>query len=209
MARKPSERRNYKEEDMELNLTPMMNLISILIPVLLLSSVFVEIAVLNVTAPAIGSAAAADKPPEKPDRPPLNLTVTITDQGYTVAASGAVLPGPGGEKGPTYPVKQSTVACQRYVGTWPPPRARNRELPKCERSEQSLQFWVYDNEALTKTLVEIKEAFPDENRIILAAEPAIQYEAITDAMDASREGKDPGGDKRALFEEVVLSPGLS
>ena len=29
MAKKPSERRNYEDEDMELNLTPMMNLISL------------------------------------------------------------------------------------------------------------------------------------------------------------------------------------
>ena len=35
MAKKPSERRNYEDEDMELNLTPMMNLISLLIPCLL------------------------------------------------------------------------------------------------------------------------------------------------------------------------------
>ena len=65
MAKKPSERRNYEDEDMELNLTPMMNLISLLIPCLLISMVFVEIATINVTAPAIGSASDGD-PPEKP-----------------------------------------------------------------------------------------------------------------------------------------------
>ena len=47
MAKKPSERRNYSETEMELNLTPMMNLIAILIPVLLVSTVFVEIAVIT------------------------------------------------------------------------------------------------------------------------------------------------------------------
>ena len=83
MAKKPSERRNYEDEDMELNLTPMMNLISLLIPCLLISMVFVEIATINVTAPAIGSASDGD-PPEKPDKPPLNLVVTITDKGYHI-----------------------------------------------------------------------------------------------------------------------------
>ena len=83
--------------------------------------VFVEIATINVTAPAIGSASDGD-PPEKPDKPPLNLVVTITDKGYTLAASGGVLPGvapaEGGEAtGPTIPLKTAEVGCVRYVGT--------------------------------------------------------------------------------------------
>ena len=36
-----------------------------------------------------------------------------------------------------------------------------------------------------------------------------EFESITDVMDASREIKDPGGEMRTLFDEVVLSPGLS
>ena len=96
MAKKPSQRRNFKEEEMELNLTPFMNMIAILIPALLISTAFVEIAVLNVAAPAIGS--APETPPDQdPDKPPLNLTITVTDKGYTVAGSGAVLPGQEGE----------------------------------------------------------------------------------------------------------------
>ena len=92
MSKKPSERRNFKEQDMELNLTPMMNLIAILIPAILISVVFVEVAVINVSAPAIGSTPDTEDQ-EKPDKPPLNLTVTVTDKGYTVAGSGGVLGG--------------------------------------------------------------------------------------------------------------------
>lgn len=210
--RKPSERRNYKDEDMELNLVPMMNLISILIPALLISVAFVEIAVINVSAPAIGSTPDQEEPPED-DKPPLNLTVTITDKGYTIAASGAVL-GPDGQEagddaGPTIPIKQDTVECKKYLETRPPPRKKNANLPPCEDGEQNQQFWVYDAEKLTAKLIEIHEAFPDERRIIIAAEPDIEYEAITDVMDASREYKDPGGEIRPLFDEVVLSPGLT
>ncbi len=210
--RKPSERRNYKDEDMELNLVPMMNLISILIPALLISVAFVEIAVINVSAPAIGSTADQEEEPED-DKPPLNLTVTVTDKGYTIAASGAVL-GPDGqeageEAGPTIPIKQETVGCSKYLDTRPPPRKKNANMPPCEEPEQSQQFWIYDTEKLTAKLIEIHEAFPDERRIIIAAEPDIEYEAITDVMDASREYKDPGGEIRPLFDEVVLSPGLT
>jgi biopolymer transport protein ExbD len=210
--RKPSERRNFKEADMEINLTPMMNLIAILIPALLISVAFVEVAVINVAAPAIGSAPEQeqDKPP---DKPPLNLTVTITDKGYTVAGSGGVLGGEleAGEEqtGPTIPIIQKTIDCGKYIGTVPPPRPKNKGSGPCKEAKETRTFWIYDNDALTDKLVEIKDAYPDERRIIIAAEPETDYESITDVMDSSREIKDPGGEMRTLFDEVVLSPGLS
>lgn len=207
--RKPSERRNYKDEEQELNLVPMMNLISILIPALLISVAFVEVAVINVSAPAIGPSDSQDETP-KDDKPPLNLTVTITDKGYTIAASGAVLPGEGGASGPTIPIKQQSVSCLKYLDTRPPPRKLNQDTPPCANAEDSQTFNVYDVDALATKLVEIKDAVDeDERRIIIAAEPDVEYEAITDVMDASREIQNPGGEVRVLFDEVVLSPGLS
>ncbi len=218
MAKKPSDRRNYKEPSMEINLTPMMNLITILIPVLLVSTVFVEIAVINVAAPAIGGAPQDDQP-DKPDKPPLNLTVTITDKGYTVAGSGGVLgdkpaegeaaAAPDAASGPTIPIVQQATSCKAYRGTWPPPRSKNRDSARCEKAEDTRTFWVYDMEALREKLIEIKDGFPDEHRIIIAGEPDIEFESLVDVMDMSREVKDPGGEIRTLFDEVVLSPGLS
>lgn len=208
MAKKPSERRNFKEESQDLNLTPMMNLVAILIPALLMSTVFIEIAVVNVAAPAIGGAAADDQP--KDDKPPLNLTVTVTDQGYTVAGSGGVLGAAEGaeQKGPTIPIVQKSISCQRYLSTWPPPRVRNKEQAKCTNPEDKRTFWSYDVEALQRKLIEVKDAFPDEVRMIIAAEEQVEFEVIIDVMDAGREIKDQGGEVRELFPEVVLSPGL-
>jgi biopolymer transport protein ExbD len=213
-ARKPSERRNYEEEDMEPNLLPMMNLVSLLIPCLLISMVFVEIAVINVTAPAIGSSSDADpEKKDKPDKPPLNLTVTVTDKGYTLAGSGGVLPGvnppaEGESAGPTIPLIDTKVKCERYVGTWAPPRAVNRSQPKCEAKAER-NYRVYDTKKLQTMLVGIKESFPDEKKVIIAAEPDVEFEAITDVMDMARDIKPEGEERRELFPEVVLSPGLS
>jgi len=211
MAKKPSQRRNFQDEEMELNLTPMMNLIAILIPALLVSTVFVEIAVINVSAPAIGTAPDAEPPKDKPDKPPLNLTVTVTDKGYTLAGSGGVLNTVGADaeaKGPTIPIIQSQVDCQHYLGTWPPPRSKNRSQAKCE-DVGPRTFWVYDRGALTKKFLELKDAFPEETRMIIAAEEDIEFEAIINVMDSGRESKKEGDEARELFPEVVLSPGLS
>jgi biopolymer transport protein ExbD len=212
MARKPSQRRNYHEEEMELNLTPMMNLIAILIPALLVSTVFVEIAVINVSAPAIGTAPDAEPPKDKPDKPPLNLTVTVTDKGFTLAGSGGVLNTVGADaetKGPTIPIIQKQVSCQRFLGTWPPPRSKNRSQAKCENPEDTRTFWVYDEGSLQKKFLELKDAFPEEKRMIIAAEEDIEFEAIINVMDAGRMVKGEGDEPRELFPEVVLSPGLS
>ena len=68
-------------------------------------------------------------------------------------------------------------------------------------------FAVYDNKALTRKLIDIKDEYPDERRIIIQPGPEVEYEAIVDVMDAARDVKSEKGDIRALFDEVVMSPG--
>lgn len=175
MARKPSERRHGEEADNELNLIPIMNLVLMLIPAILITAAFVEITVINVSAPQIGGG-APQEPQEKPDKPPLNLTIVLTDQGFTIAGSGGVLgqeqADPNAQKGPTIP--------KTGDGT-------------------------YDWAGLTKKLVEIKDAFPEETKVIINAEPDIKYEFLVGTMDAARETLD----HRELFPDVILSAGIT
>jgi biopolymer transport protein TolR len=81
-----------EEEAGELNLVPYMDIVTNII-IFLLASVVNQVALgnINVSSPAIsaGGGAAADTPPEKP---PLNLTISVGASGFTVAASGGVLP---------------------------------------------------------------------------------------------------------------------
>lgn len=199
------------------DMTPMMNLIMLLIPCLLMSTVFIEITVLNVAAPSIGAPGGGDSSTPPPDKPPLNLTVTITSKGYTVAGAGGVLGAEvkEGEEstGPTIPIKEEKVNCAKYIGTVPVPRDRNKDRPPCTKEEGTnnvmKSFWVYDNDALQKKLLEIKEAYDEEERIIISAEKDVHYEAIVHVIDASRQYKDPATEEiHELFPEVVISPGL-
>ncbi len=103
MARKPSERGHRAEEKLPpLNIIPVMNLMIILIPSLLLMASFVQLAVINVAAPQIGTGDPSEREDEDEEER-LNLTITVTDRGFTISGSGATLPGEGEESGPTIP----------------------------------------------------------------------------------------------------------
>lgn len=85
------------EEDQELNLVPIMNMVTILIPFLLLSVEFVSLAVIDSTLPAIGKPAEQT---EEEDKEKLNLSVLVTSKGYSIVGANAVL---GEGEGPTVP----------------------------------------------------------------------------------------------------------
>lgn len=195
MSRNPSKRRHSNEIPEEpLNLIPIMNLLTILIPFLTLSAVFMRLAVLPTTLPSVADtsdAPAAEEPEKKEEdeKPRLNLTVSIVKDGFVVAGAGGVLGG-STEGGPTIPLKDG----------------------------------AYDFKALTDKLVEIKKQYPHEKDLILIPEmnltndPAkadIDYQTIIDTMDAVREAPEPIADSDGdgkidtiLFPGVIFSPGI-
>jgi biopolymer transport protein ExbD len=195
--RRPSQRRSFRESREDLNITPMMNLITILIPALLLSASFVAVSILEVEAPG-------DDPTPPEPYEALGLRLTVAEEGYTLTAANGRL---AAEPSSTIPIVNRSVACTLYVGTRPPPRARNAAQPVCSTPDAEWTFWVFDTEALHQRLVALKERFPHERAIVIVAEPDVQYEAIADAMDASRE-YDDGGQTRPLFDKVLVSPGI-
>ena len=79
-----------KYEPPEMNLIPFMNLMSALIPFLLVFSVFTQLAIIDINLPAEPKPGQKKKPKEK--KRELLLTVTITNEGFTIAAADAVLP---------------------------------------------------------------------------------------------------------------------
>jgi biopolymer transport protein ExbD len=81
-----------EEETGEINLVPYMDIVTNII-IFLLASVVNQVALgnVNVSVPTLSSGAgAADE--DKPEKLPLNLTVSVGATGFTVAASGGVLP---------------------------------------------------------------------------------------------------------------------
>lgn len=81
--------RKHRLEDGEpLNLVPIMNLVTILIPFLLMSAQFVTLAVIDSTLPAISTEVVpSDTPPEEK----LNLSLLVTGNGFTITGADMVL----------------------------------------------------------------------------------------------------------------------
>src|SRR3954453_20649884 len=91
MRRLKTEYDEAEEETAEINLVPYMDIVTNII-IFLLASVVQQVPLgnINVSSPTIGvGGAAADTEPEKP---PLNLTVTVAANGFIIGGSGAVIP---------------------------------------------------------------------------------------------------------------------
>lgn len=86
MARKVK----VKRIDPELDLLPIMNLFSILIPFLLSVAVFQKMAVIDINMPLQSIANPEDTPPPEDDM--LNLTVTVTSTGLQIASKNGFFP---------------------------------------------------------------------------------------------------------------------
>ena len=175
----------------ELNLIPIMNLVSILIPFLLMAAQFVNLAVIDSTLPAIGPPTVVEQDPD--EKPPLVLSVLITRRGLTVAGADAILSeqlgeaavpaeGEEEERGPTIPCPEDPCA----------------------------GIDSYDYGELTRILSLIKDEYPDDQNVILVPDTRIIYEVIVKVMDASREDSqnvDAQGKARELFPFVVIAGG--
>lgn len=161
-----------EEETGELNIIPYLDILMNLIIFMLLSMTgLATFGILNVNAPNYGAGASAAANPE--EKPPLLLTVAISKKGYYLAATGGVLPG----------VAEAGAA----VGEGAPTIGK-------------LADGSYDFNALTEKMKEIKSTFPQESKIIVAAETDIQYETLISTMDAVRETND----HKLLFPDVTL-----
>ncbi len=161
----------------EINIMPLMNIIMLLIPFLIMSTEFVKIGVINVSAPS--TCASCGNPTEPTIRPPapLNLTLNLTPQGVTLLTRGARIP-----QGCDLTPKGITAHSEALT------------FPNYRPQQAS---------ALRACLLKIKALFPQEDKIIVMADPSIPYHKIIELMDISREANN-----KALFPHVMLSAGV-
>jgi len=177
MAFRPSKRSSNSADDVEINMTPVMNLMVVLIPLLLSSAQYIKIGVIDLNLPpAVGTSVSQLGAPKETEKK-LDLAVTITNNGFFISSSLAVLKNVDGV-GPTIPLGENGQ---------------------------------YNFQQLSMKLYEIKKkalgTFSDTEKIVVQAEPQIDYQLLVNTLDASRsvtvEEK-----TYTLFPEVSLAAGV-
>lgn len=183
-----------QEDSQELNLIPIMNLVTILIPFLIMAAEFVQLSVIDSTLPAIGPPQPVE---EEPDKPPLNLSLAITGKGITVLGADAVLNPEGAGEG-------AAAAAPAVEGEERPPTVPCKSGGTCTGVDD------YDWDELTRILGLIKDQYPDDENVILVPDQRVRYEIIVKTMDSSREDKKTktaDNKNRTLFPFVVIAGG--
>ena len=153
-------REEHEEEEMEngeLNLVPFLDIVTNVIMFLMMTTTFAaSLADINVAAPTTSAAPSEGRSDE--DKHDLNLTVSITEKGITIAASGAVL----------------------YQDDIP---GKVPTIPKINNDKGLLD---HNYTALTAKMRKIKDQFGDETKVIINANNDITYEVVVATMDAVR-----------------------
>ena len=173
--------KNRKVEEQELNLVPIMNLVTMLIPLLLMSAQFIEYSIIDSTLPAISSepTQAGATPPEQM----LTLMVVMSEKGFTVTGADTVLDPANAAAGPLIPCTGGT----------------------CSSPDK------FDYKELTRRLGRVKDVYPEHEDLVLIPAPWIPYEVIVLTMDATREDRDRRDAQsraRVLFPNVVIAASL-
>jgi biopolymer transport protein ExbD len=183
MAYRPSKRMHHEEEGMEPFITPMMNLMVVLIPLLLSTAEFVRLGFIEINLPPEVSE-SAEQAVTLDEGDKLNLAITVTDRGFYLSSTLGVS---GDREGPTIP-KQVRDGTPQY-------------------NYQALSDSLYQ----MIILLDSGEGsmFTDTNQIIIIAEPDVRYEVIVKTMAAARAViiRDNGQPRsEPLFENISLSP---
>lgn len=150
-----------EEEESELDLVPIMNLVLILIPLLLLSVVFLEITVINVTMPqkSIG-------PPNQSGEPPKRLQLMVSKEGFWLIKGDQAMP----------PIPK----CAGQGG---------QNVTICLSSPDATELVErYDWLELYNTLMKLKSEaqWNDHEQIEIVAGSDIPFGVLVKAMDVSR-----------------------
>ena len=166
----------------DVDLTPIMCLFIILVPLLLLSAVFERLSALQVHLPQASTIEETEKPEEGP--------TGIVELRLLVKVDGLGLEG--------------TLSHD--------PSGKEKELYEDMVYDFPMQGDLYDLDKLRETLRDLKGKYPRHEQIVFLVDDKVSYDIIVQAMDTCRldyyveEGRKRS---RPLFPEIALSEPFS
>lgn len=161
-----------------LDLTPIMNMVLVLIPLMLLSVVFLTITVIDVTMPQRSAGAASDS-----GEPPKRLQVVISRQGFLVF------------DGPT--ARPPITGCQEGGVTVCVPSSKEKEEIETNRHD-----WA----GLYNELLKVKSqpGWNEHETIEIVADPKIPFATVVKVMDVARFQLAPAEDAKTATKGVEM-----
>jgi biopolymer transport protein ExbD len=206
-------RNRDSEEVADTDVTPMLNLMVMLIPFLLTSSEFVKIGAIEMKLPESTkpSAVQAEAPAEEHQGPKLNLGVVITSKGFGIFDyfKEAKPDSSVGDKPADIPLVNGEYDFQ----------ALNDRLADIKKKAlyEIVRRYTQDITEST-TLVELSNAyqklepftppfFADHESIKIVAEEQVKYKTVVAVMDASRGYRTPEGNV-TMFPNVSIAGGI-
>ncbi len=183
-ASKPSDKRHRSaqaesDEPLDLDVTPFLNIMFMLILSILAMTAWTQLAMLNVQAPQIGGGGGGGGAPDAAASQ-LTLTIFIQKDGFDIAATGDTLDG--NSEG----------------------RPGQRLVPMIEIRQGSKRTIEHDYANLQRRLIEIKKSFPTEQSMIISADAGVIYDVVIQTMDAARKS----ADGKLLFPSVAFAAGI-
>jgi hypothetical protein len=196
-----TEHEEDEEVSGELNVIPYLDVVTNIVMFLLASMTTYQLTFgnLNITAPSRSEGGGAGETEPKEE---LNLSVFVTEGGFTIAARGGQLVNPRTNTTPTIETRPVADA-ERST------RSGDMKMGKGTWCPEEMQL-EWDYPALSKKLGEFKygpnvpEDFKKETKVILTANPGICYNVLVHTMDAVRKDTE----NRELFPDVILSAGV-
>ena len=197
------------EKTEELNLIPVMNLVTILIPFALLSAQFVVLAVIDVNVPTIN--------PEPVPEFHEPLRVSIGAQGFELglpdeftAIWGTHLPARNAAEqlqrcndGELEPRFAEFMSCLRPDPQGCRVRVHIDGTPVCPDLAKAQELpW----QQMVEVATELKKAYPEEEALVIGASDDVRYEDLVHLMDVTRSAPTNNGEEW-LFPTVTLAMG--
>lgn len=182
------------EEMGELNIVPFLDIVvNLIIFLLATTEAVLAIAQIDAQLPSLGRRVGRQQLDS--GETSLNLSVTVTRNGIIVSGSGGKL-APGCEQTQTGRVVTVPATNGRLIWTIEGTMTRGgAQFPTHTPGPTA--------EALTQCVERIHRQFPDETRVILSADPEVEFEHLVGTMDALR-----GSGPDELFPDVMLSAGV-
>ena len=189
-----SRRRRVEEDSQELNLAPIMNIVMILIPLLLLSTVFMKAGVINISSPRNAQSNNQETEEQEEETPVPRVVVFISDDGFRVGDQRNL---------PEFqPFTAPIARCggggggEAAAGNMQPHDMANIPATICNREVDSSRPLIerLDYASLYNQLVQIRmkpewfDRFGEENNAVISilGDAEVPFEVVVATMDTAR-----------------------